>query len=38
VGQSFIRSIELAGRHFGFVCPATGEFKIGPSWAETKSI
>jgi prophage antirepressor-like protein len=35
VGQTFVRAIELAGKHFGFVCPTTGEFKIGPSWAET---
>lgn len=35
VGKLFVRSIELAGKHFGFVCPTTGEYKIGSSWAET---
>lgn len=35
VGKLFVESIEMAGRHFGFACPTTGEFKIGESWAET---
>ena len=38
VGQTFVRFIELSGKHFGFVCPTTGEFKIGPSWADAKFI
>jgi len=35
VGELAVKAIQLAGRHFGFACPTTGEFKIGPSWAET---
>jgi DNA polymerase I-like protein with 3'-5' exonuclease and polymerase domains len=35
VGKLFVRSIELAGKHFGFVCPTTGEYKIGPDWSHT---
>jgi DNA polymerase I-like protein with 3'-5' exonuclease and polymerase domains len=35
VGKLFVRSIELAGKHFGFVCPTTGEYKIGPDWSAT---
>jgi hypothetical protein len=35
IGKLAVESIERAGRHFGFACPTTGEFKIGPSWAET---
>ena len=35
VGKLFVEAIEITGRHFGFACPTTGEFKIGPSWAET---
>lgn len=35
IGTTFVRAIELAGLHFGFPCPTTGEFKVGPNWAET---
>ena len=35
VGRLFVRSIELAGQHFGMRCPTTGEYKIGRNWAET---
>ena len=29
VGQTFVSSIELAGKHFRFVCPTTSTFTIG---------
>jgi hypothetical protein len=35
VGALFVKSIELAGKHFGFACPTTGEYKIGPDWSHT---
>ena len=35
LGKLFVRSIELAGEHFGMRCPTTGEFKVGHNWAET---
>lgn len=35
LGQTFVRAIELAGQHFGFPCPTTGEYKVGPTWADT---
>lgn len=35
LGNLAVRSIELAGQHFGFPCPTTGEFKIGATWADT---
>jgi DNA polymerase I-like protein with 3'-5' exonuclease and polymerase domains len=35
VGKLFVRSIELTGKHFGFACPTTGEYKIGPDWSAT---
>ncbi|MDE7065776.1 MAG: DNA mismatch repair protein MutH, partial [Desulfovibrionaceae bacterium] len=35
LGRLFVESIELAGRHYGLLCPTTGEYKVGESWAET---
>lgn len=35
IGKLFVHSIEMAGRHFGFPCPTTGEYKIGQNWSET---
>jgi DNA polymerase I-like protein with 3'-5' exonuclease and polymerase domains len=35
LGQTFVRAIELAGQHFGFPCPTTGEYKVGSTWAAT---
>jgi DNA polymerase I-like protein with 3'-5' exonuclease and polymerase domains len=35
IGKLFVRSIELAGLHYGIRCPVTGEFKIGKNWSET---
>jgi len=35
LGNLAVRSIELAGLHFGFPCPTTGEFKVGSNWADT---
>lgn len=35
VGKLAIKSFELAGKHFGFRCPITGEYKLGRNWRET---
>jgi DNA polymerase I-like protein with 3'-5' exonuclease and polymerase domains len=35
LGRLFVESLELAGRHFHFRCPTTGEYKIGKNWKET---
>jgi len=35
VGKTFVYAIEVAGRHFGFPCPVTGEYQTGKSWADT---
>lgn len=35
LGNTAVRAIELAGQHFGFPCPTTGEFKVGDTWAAT---
>jgi hypothetical protein len=35
LGQTAVRAIELAGQHFGFPCPTTGEYKVGATWADT---
>jgi len=35
VGKLMVRAIELAGLHFGFLCPTTGEYKVGSGWHET---
>jgi DNA polymerase I-like protein with 3'-5' exonuclease and polymerase domains len=35
LGNTAVRAIELAGQHFGFPCPTTGEFKVGYNWSET---
>ena len=35
LGCLAVQAIELAGKHFGFPCPTTGEYKIGKNWAET---
>lgn len=35
LGKLFVESIELAGQHFKFRCPTTGEYKIGNNWKET---
>lgn len=35
LGKLFVRSIELAGEHFGMRCPTTGEYKVGKNWADT---
>lgn len=35
LGKLFVRAIEISGRHFGFPCPTTGEYKIGKNWSET---
>jgi DNA polymerase I-like protein with 3'-5' exonuclease and polymerase domains len=35
LGNLAVRSIELAGQHFGFPCPTTGEFKVGYNWSQT---
>jgi DNA polymerase I-like protein with 3'-5' exonuclease and polymerase domains len=35
IGQLAVRSFELAGEHFNFRCPITGEYKVGTDWAST---
>ena len=35
VGREAVKSFQLAGEHFNFRCPITGEFKIGNNWADT---
>ena len=35
VGQLAVKAFELAGEHFNFRCPITGEYKVGSNWAET---
>ena len=35
IGQLAVRSFELAGEHFKFRCPITGEYKVGTDWAST---
>ena len=35
VGTLAVQSFEMAGKHFKFRCPITGEFKVGDNWSET---
>jgi DNA polymerase-1 len=35
VGNIAVEAIKNAGKHFGFRCPLSGEFKVGRNWAET---
>jgi DNA polymerase I-like protein with 3'-5' exonuclease and polymerase domains len=35
VGKSCVKAMELAGKHFNFSCPITGEYVIGHSWKDT---
>ena len=35
VGKTAVECIEWAGKKLGSICPLTGEYKIGTSWAET---
>ena len=35
VGTLAVQSFEMAGKHFKFRCPITGEFKVGSNWSET---
>lgn len=35
IGKTCVKSLELAGQHFKFDCPITGEYVIGNSWKET---
>jgi DNA polymerase I-like protein with 3'-5' exonuclease and polymerase domains len=35
VGQCCVKALQLAGEHFNFACPITGEYVIGNSWKET---
>ncbi|GAB5503461.1 DNA polymerase [Pyruvatibacter sp.] len=35
VGQVAVECCALAGEHYDFRCPLTGEFKIGDSWRDT---
>jgi len=35
VGKLAVQSFEMAGKHFKFRCPITGEFKVGDNWSET---
>ena len=36
VGKLAVEAFQLAGLHFNFRCPITGEYKIGKTWAETQ--
>jgi len=35
VGKLAVQSFEMAGKHFKFRCPITGEFQVGRNWSET---
>jgi DNA polymerase I-like protein with 3'-5' exonuclease and polymerase domains len=35
VGKEAVKSFQLAGDHFKFRCPITGEYKVGANWADT---
>ena len=35
VGREAVKSFQLAGDHFKFRCPITGEYKVGSNWADT---
>lgn len=35
LGKLAVKAIEESGKHFGFPCPTTGEYKIGDTWATT---
>ena len=35
VGKLAVQSFEMAGKHFKFRCPITGEFQVGANWSET---
>jgi DNA polymerase-1 len=35
IGKLAVQSFEMAGEHFKFHCPITGEYKVGSNWAET---
>lgn len=35
VGKVLAESIRLAGEHFKFRCPLSGDFRIGPDWSST---
>jgi len=35
VGQSAVKSFQLAGEYYGFRVPITGEYKVGSNWADT---
>jgi len=35
VGKQAVKSFQLAGEHFKFRVPITGEYKVGDNWADT---
>jgi DNA polymerase I-like protein with 3'-5' exonuclease and polymerase domains len=35
IGSEAVKSFQLAGEHFNFRCPITGEYKVGNHWADT---
>lgn len=35
LGELLVAAIEQSGRDFNMVCPLTGEYKVGKSWADT---
>jgi DNA polymerase I-like protein with 3'-5' exonuclease and polymerase domains len=35
IGKLAVKSFEMAGEHFKFRCPITGEFQVGSNWSET---
>jgi DNA polymerase I-like protein with 3'-5' exonuclease and polymerase domains len=35
IGKTCVKALQLAGEHFEFACPITGEYVIGNTWKET---
>lgn len=35
IGKTCVKALQLAGEHFEFACPITGEYVIGNSWRDT---
>lgn len=35
VGKTFVQAMALAGEHFNFPCPITGNYVVGKTWADT---
>lgn len=35
IGQALVQAIEKAGEYYNTLCPLTGDYKVGHSWADT---